>query len=83
MQPFAAEIGDVRSKEREHGLDRRIVQTLLHLRGELADGKTNTHSARGHEQELQARLGQRKGASHDGGDSETEGDKGSGVIYQA
>ena len=40
-------------------------------------------AARGHEQKLQARLRQRKGASHDGGDSETEGDKGSGVVDQA
>ena len=83
MQHFTAEIGNVGSKEGEHGLNWRVVQTLLHLRGEPADCETNTDSTRGHEQKLQARLRQRKGTGHDRGNRETEGDERSGIVDQA
>src|SRR5207253_156469 len=66
--------------KREHGLYGRIVQTLLYLRREPADGEANTDSARGHEEKLQARLRQRKGARHDCSDCETEGNERSGVV---
>ncbi len=83
MQHFTAEIGNVGSEEGEHGLYGRIVQTLLYLRREPADRETNTDPARGHEEKLQARLRQRKGAGHDSGDRETERDERSGVVDQA
>ena len=53
------------------------------MRRQPADGETNTDSARGDEEELQARLRQRKCAGHDSSDCETEGDKGSSVVDQA
>src|SRR5439155_19511019 len=82
VQPFTTEVGDVRRKQGEHCLNWRIVQTLLQLRCQPAHGETDTDAARGDKKESQARLLQRKGASHYGGHCETERDKRSGVVYE-
>src|SRR5437667_11802866 len=39
MQPFTAEVGNVRRKQGEHCLNWRIVQTLLQLRCQPAHGR--------------------------------------------
>src|SRR5438046_10523396 len=82
MQPFTAEVGNVRRKKGEHCLNWRIVQTLLQLRCQPAHGETNTDAARGDKKKPQARLLQRKSAGHHGGHCETERDKRSSVVYQ-
>ena len=53
MKHFPAEIGDVGSKQGEHGLHRRIVQTLLHLRRQPARRETDPDATRGDEKKLQ------------------------------
>ena len=80
---FPAEVSDVGSKQGEHGLHRRIVQTLLHLRRQPASGETDPDATRGDEKKLQARLPQRKGPGQHGRNRETERDEGSGVVHQA
>ena len=83
MQPFTAEVGDVRRKEGEHCLHWRIVQPPLHLRGQPAHAETNTNAARGDKKKLQARLPQRKAPGQHGSHREAKGDKRSGIVYQA
>ena len=83
MQPFAGEVGNVRSKQGEHGLNGRIVQTLLHLRRQPAGGETNSDAARGDEKKLHARLPERKAPGQHGGHRETERDERSSVVHQA
>ena len=83
VQLFPAEVGHVRSKQREHGLHRRIVQTLLHLRRQPAHGEADSDAARGDEKKLHARLPERKAPGQHGGHRETERDERSGVVHQA
>src|SRR5436305_6393488 len=83
VQPFTAEVGNVRRKQGEHCLHWRIVQTLLQLRCQPAHGETNTDAARGDKKKLESQLSQRKGTGHHGGHCETERDKRSGDVYQA
>ena len=83
MKLFAAEVGNVRRKQGEQCLNRRIVQTLLQLDYEPAHDEANADAAGGDKEKLQARLGQRKRAGHHGGYCKTERDKRTGVVDQA
>ena len=52
MQLFPAEVGNVRSQQGEHGLNRRIIQTLLYLRRQPSGGETDSDAARGNNKKL-------------------------------
>src|SRR5438552_4465579 len=56
MDRFATEIRKIRREQREHCLNRRIIQTLLHLRRQPAYYEANTDTATGYEKKLQNRL---------------------------